>query len=78
MCDGRATYIVIQNVSVSLMEVLKVSHVPVITIPVYCIVFRPIHVCSAAHSMSLSEVLPTTEIDTVSEFTRRSTTDNCK
>src|SRR6218665_997079 len=36
----------------------------------YCIVF--IHFYSASHSLSLSEVLPTTAIDTVSEFTRRS------
>src|SRR6218665_1762136 len=35
----------------------------------YCIVF--IHCYSASNSMSLSEALPTTEIDTVSEFTRR-------
>ena len=37
----------------------------------YCIVF--IHFYSASHSMSLSEALPTTAIDTVSEFTRQST-----
>jgi len=35
-----------------------------------CIVF--IHFYSASHSLSLSEVLPTTAIDTVSEFTPRS------
>ena len=34
----------------------------------YCIVF--IHFYSASHSLSLSEALPTTAIDTVSEFTR--------
>jgi len=28
--------------------------------------------------MSLSEALPTTAIDTLSEFTRRSATGNCK
>src|SRR6218665_331992 len=33
----------------------------------YCIY----HFCSASHSTSLSEALPTTAIDTVSEFTRR-------
>src|SRR6218665_2282091 len=38
--------------------------------PRYCIVF--IHFYSAFHSMSLSEALPTTVVDTVSEFTRRS------
>src|SRR6218665_528613 len=32
----------------------------------YCIVF--IHFSSASHSMSLSEALPTTAIDTVSEY----------
>src|SRR6218665_3301005 len=42
----------------------------------YCIVF--IHFYSASHSMSLSEALPTTAIDAVSEFTRRSATGNCK
>jgi len=42
----------------------------------YCIVF--IHFYSASHSLSLSEALPTTAIDTVSEFTRRSATGNCK
>src|SRR6218665_274245 len=42
----------------------------------YCIVF--IHFYSASHGMSLSEELPTTAIDTVSEFTRRSATGNCK
>ena len=42
------------------------------TTPLYCIVF--IHFYSASHSMSLSEAFPTTAIDTVSEFTRRSTT----
>ena len=33
---------------------------------------------STSHSMSLSETFPTTAIDTVSEFTRRSATGNCK
>jgi len=33
---------------------------------------------SASHSMSLSEALPTTAINTMSEFTRRSATSNCK
>ena len=42
----------------------------------YCVVF--IHFYSASHSMSLSEVLPTTEIDTVLEITSRSATANCK
>src|SRR6218665_3622167 len=42
----------------------------------YCIVF--IHFFSASHSLSLSEALPTTAIDTVSEFTRRSATGNCR
>src|SRR6218665_3991259 len=42
----------------------------------YCIVF--IHFYSASHSMSLSEALPTIAIDTVSEFTRRNATGNCK
>ena|SRR6218665_3263767 len=37
-----------------------------------------IHFYSASHSMSLSEALPTTAIDTVSEFTHRSATGNCK
>ena len=44
--------------------------------PLYCIVF--IHFYSASHSLSLSEALPTTAIDTVSEFTRRSATGNCR
>src|SRR6218665_1836711 len=39
----------------------------------YCIY----HFCSASHSTSLSEALPTTAIDTVSEFTRRNATGNC-
>src|SRR6218665_731927 len=42
---------------------------------VNCIVF--IHFYSASHSMILSEALPTTAIDTVLEFTRRSPTGNC-
>src|SRR6218665_3287495 len=42
----------------------------------YCIVF--IHFYSASHNLSLSEALPTTAIDTVSEFTRRSATGNCR
>ena len=42
----------------------------------YCIVF--IHFYSAGLSMSLSEVLPTTAIDAVSEFTRQSAIGNCK
>ena len=42
----------------------------------HCIVF--IHFYSASHSMRLSEALPTSAIDTVSEFTRRSTTCECK
>jgi len=41
-----------------------------------CIVF--VHFYSASHSMSLSEELLTTAIDTVSEFTSRSATGNCK
>ena len=41
----------------------------------YCIVF--IHFYSASHSLSLSEALPTTAIDTVLEFTRQSATGNC-
>src|SRR6218665_690964 len=40
-------------------------------IVLHCVVF--IHFCSGSHSMiSLSEALPTTAIETVSEFTRRS------
>jgi len=42
----------------------------------YCIVF--IHFYSASHNMSLSEALPTTAIDTVSEFTSWSAIGNCK
>ena len=49
---------------------LMLLHLP------YSIVF--IHFYSASHSMSLSEALPTTAIDTVSEFTRRSATGYCK
>jgi len=41
-----------------------------------CTVF--IHFYSASHSMSFSEALPTAAIDTVSEFTRRRATGNCK
>ena len=37
-----------------------------------------IHFYSASHSTGLSEVLPITTTDTVSEFTRRSATGNCK
>ena len=33
---------------------------------------------SASHSMSLSEMLPTTAIDAVSELTRRIAAGNCK
>ena len=43
-----------------------------ISIVLYCIVF--IHLYSASHSLSLSEALSTTAIDTVSEFARRSAT----
>jgi len=42
----------------------------------YCIVI--IHFYSASHIISQSEALPTTAIDTVSEFTRRNATGNCK
>ena len=42
----------------------------------YCIVF--IHFYSASHSLTLSEALPMTAIDTVSGFTRRSAIGNCK
>jgi len=42
----------------------------------YRIVF--IHFHSASHSMSLSQALTTTAIDTVMEFTRRSATGDCK
>ena len=45
------------------------------TIVLYCIY---IHFNSAPHSMNLSEVLPNTAIDTVSEFTRRNAAGNCK
>jgi len=37
-----------------------------------------IHFYRAFHSVSLSEALPTTANNTVSEFTCRSATDNCK
>jgi len=37
-----------------------------------------IHFYSASHSMSLSEALLTTAIDTVSQFTRRSAIGNCE
>ena len=37
-----------------------------------------IHFYSASHSLNLSEALPTTAIDTESEFTRRSATGNCR
>ena len=42
----------------------------------YCTVF--INFYSTSHSLSLSETLLSTAIDTVSEFTRRSATGNCK
>ena len=42
----------------------------------YCIVF--IHFYSTSNSMSLSEALPNTTIDAVSELTSRSATVNCK
>ena len=41
-------------------------------IVLFCIVF--IHFYSAPHGMNLSEALPTTAIETVSGFTRRSAT----
>jgi len=47
----------------------------------HCIVLYSIvlnHFYSASHSMSLSEAVPTTAIDIVSEFTRRHATGNCK
>src|SRR6218665_2132969 len=45
----------------------------------YCIVFYCIvHFYSASNSLSLSEALPTTAIDTVSEFTSRSAIGNCR
>src|SRR6218665_3100255 len=57
------------------LEYTSIAHKRVITsssrhtsIVLYCIVF--IHFYSASHSLSLSEALPTTAIDTVSEFTR--------
>ena len=60
-----------------LWDVLDFSVVPLILgiflcicTPLHCIVF--IHFNSASHSMSLSEALPTTAIDSVSEFTRAS------
>src|SRR6218665_3023649 len=47
-------------------------------IVLYCIVFFVfIHFYSASHSMILSEALPIAAM-TLSEFTRRSTTGNCK
>jgi len=42
----------------------------------YCIAV--IYFYSASHGLNLSEALPTTAIDTVPKFTRRSATDNCK
>jgi len=45
-------------------------------IVLYCIVL--VHFYSASQCMSLSEVLPTTAIDTVSELTRQSATGSCK
>jgi len=42
----------------------------------YCIVF--IHFYRASYSLNLSEALPTREIDTVSEFTRRNARRNCR
>jgi len=42
----------------------------------HCILYNVLHFYSASYSMSLSEALPTTAIDTVSEFTRRSATGN--
>src|SRR6218665_1490469 len=54
-------------------------HVPPtvsIFIVLYCTVF--IHFYNASHSMNHSEALPTTATNTVSEFTRRSATGNCK
>ena len=43
---------------------------PLAVLKTNCIVFIDFY--SASHSMSLSEALPPTAIDTVSEFTRRS------
>ena len=42
------------------------------------IVLYYIHFYSASHSLSLSEALLTTAIDTVSEVTRRSARGNCR
>src|SRR6218665_3029736 len=53
------------------MIVIIVGHLSG-SIVLYCIVF--IHLYSASHSLSLSEALSTTAIDTVSEFARRSAT----
>src|SRR6218665_1368446 len=58
------------------MAKLEESDDSVTQVVLYCIVF--IHFYSASHSLSLSEALPNTAIDTVSEFTRRSATGNCK
>jgi len=44
----------------------------------FIVLFVFIHFYGASHSMSLSEALPTTANDTVSEFTRRSAKGNCK
>ena len=41
-----------------------------------CIIF--IHFYSTSHNMSLLEALPTSEIDTLSEFTRQRAMGNCK
>jgi len=58
------------------IQLKTVNRTSIFTLELYCIVF--IHFYSASHSLSLSEALPTTAIDTVSEFTRRSATDNCR
>ena len=56
--------------------VLACTRMAVSSTALYCIVF--IHFYSASHSMSLSEALQTTAINTVLEFIRRSATGNCK
>ena len=64
---------IIMNIIV--MNVIIMSFIMNITV-MNIIVF--IHFYSASHSMSLSEALPTTAIDIVSEFTCRSAIGNCK
>ena len=78
--DQVTLWLVSRYVSVGVVRYpwpqISAAHAVVCVQLLYCIVF--IHFYSSSHSLSFLEALPTTAIDTVSEFTRRSATGNCK